>query len=290
MPSEIVTLVDLFTRPEFLAGLVLGTVALVLLLIAPTELRSWGVALAAVVAIGVNLAEGRRLAMTLGVVLLAVGGGLLDGRRVSGERSPLWPWLIVGGGALLVTTRGGLAGDVWLQLAAPMAIVGSGYLMSKWPEGESSPMLGPLFLVTAFGIWVTVPETETARVVLGAAIPLAAATSGHIGARLRAPGAYALAGLLVWIVAVSGIPRPASIVGGWASLGLFLLMPLVVEKGAARLSRWSVFGIHAVMVVLASRVIGLWTNVLPALVAAAALMAVGYVVLTSINRPTASTS
>jgi len=262
----------------------LGAVALVLLLVVPPDLRAWGLALAAVLAIGVNIAEGRRLAMTLGIVLLAVGGVFLDRRR-AGNEPQIWAWLIVGAGALLVTTRGGLAGDVWLQVTAPAAIVAFGYLISFWPRGTLSPMLGPLFLVTAFGIWVTVPDTETARVVLGAAIPLALATSGQIGARLGSPGAFAVAGLLVWVVAESGIPRPASIVGGWASLGVFLLIPLLSEGAVTKMSRWGVFGVHAVMVVLATRVIGLWTNVLPALVASAALMGIGYLALTSIGAP-----
>jgi hypothetical protein len=130
-----------------------------------------------------------------------------------------------------------------------------------------------MMAITAFGIWVTVPETEHARVFLGVAIPMALATMRPVRARISTAGAFALAGLLVWVVAVGGEARPASIIGGWASLGALAILPLVRQGAAALVERRQlvVIGIHVVFVVIASRLIGLWESAVFASVAVLAL-------------------
>jgi dTDP-4-dehydrorhamnose 3,5-epimerase len=105
----------------------------------------------------------------------------------------------------------------------------SGWVMSRWSKVDA-PFLGALFLITAFGIWATVPDTHGARVLLGAAVPLALGTTHLVGARLTSAGAFALAGLVVWIGATGGEARPASIIGAWASLGLLLILPIAMGR------------------------------------------------------------
>ena len=285
MLESLSTLLDLFTRPDFQAGLTAGALGLVILLLISNEEGPapwWGevLSLAALVAIGVVV--GRRLGVGLGVLALGVGGWLLEpGRK---------PWArALGGvaaltGAVMVAWRGGLSDISWLPLLTAIAIVIAGTALSAWSIQLPHIVLGPMMAITAFGIWVTVPETEQARVLLGVALPMAFATLAPARARLSVGGAWALAGTVVWIVAIGGEARPASIIGGWSALGAMAILPLVRPNAGALIRQrpFLVVGIHAVFVLIASRVIGLWDSAVVAViavlfVAVAALLAVGLV-------------
>lgn len=253
------TLADLLRRPQFHAGLLTGLAAWLVVYTLSPRRYGWGVALSAATIIGVHVSVGQRLGTALGLTLLAVGGVLLGGRDNSNQN--LLPWLIIGLGAIVTTVRGGLPGTLWIQFLAPVMIIVSGYWMSGWGNLPQRQLLGPLVAITAFGIWSTVPDTDTARVLLGAAIPLLFATLPSTGLRLSAAGAFPLAGLIVWVAATGGEGRHASIVGAWACLGVLMILPLLRSK-AGRIGPGVVLGGHALFVVVAARLFGLWQEAL----------------------------
>ena len=288
MPQELLTLADLLTRPEFLAGLGAGALATVGVAAARRpEGRGWGLALTAATLVGLSLTVGQRLSLVVGLVLLAAGGWLLDrpGPSTGQPYNPGWPLIVAG--AILVALRGGLSDLVWPWVVGPVVIVGFGSALGLWRTGPHRHLLGPMVLVTAFGIWATVPNTDTARVLLGASTPLALATVRPIAARIGPAGAFALAGLLVAIAIDGGQTRPASIVGAWASIGLLALLPLtvVVTGTKPRLSGAGVLVGHALLVLVASRVVGLRHDALPAAAGVVVLWLIGAFVAMVVGPP-----
>lgn len=257
MNSSIATFIDLLSRPQFHAGLLAGLAAWLVVHTLSPRRYGWGVALSAATIIAVHVSVGQRLGTAVGLTLLAVGGALLRSRDSSNQN--LLPWLIIGLGALLTTVRGGLPGTLWIQFLAPVVIVVSGFWMSDWENLPQRRLLGPLVAITAFGIWSTVPDTDTARVLLGAAIPLLFATLPSTGLRLSAAGAFPVAGIVVWVAATGGEGRHASIVGAWACVGILMLLPLLRSK-ARQIRPGVVLGSHALLVVISARLFGLWED------------------------------
>lgn len=276
MVEELSTLIDLFTRPEFLAGLGSGLVALILVLVfVPADTgRGWGIAVVAATLVGVQLAVGQRVGLMAGLVALIVGGWILEDRRLGGKQASVGAAVVsISLGVLLVTFRSGLPDTRWVILAAAPLIVALGWSMGKWPNSSERHLIGILFLATAFGIWSTVPETNTARVLLGVALPTALISHRGVGAGLTSAGSYALAGLVVWVGATGGAERPGSIIGAWACLGLLALWPLLDAKlGGIR--GWTAVGAHLLWVILSARVFGLWETAVSALVGVISLAGV----------------
>lgn len=270
--QELDTLLDLLGRPEFLAGLLAGAIALVGLF-ATSELglkHAWGLAVSIATVVAIHATIGRRLGFALGIGLLAAGGWWL-GRLDEGEESSRpGAWLVIVAGAWLAATRGDVAPSQWLVLASIGVALGAGYAMSRWGEDDRSDLIGPLFLITAFGIWTTVPETEAARALLGASIPLAIATRPWLGAKLGSAGGFALAGVVVWVAATGGAERTASIVGAWGTLGLLVLYPLM-KAYLENTPTWLIASGHALIVLITARGIGLREDAGPALVLTTAL-------------------
>jgi hypothetical protein len=190
-------------------------------------------------------------------------------------------WLVVALGAAVVVTRGGLTDQVWVRALNAIVILAAGAALTAWARRLPHHLIGPMVAVSAFGIWATVPETEMARAMLGVTIPMAMATTRPTEARLFPAGAFAVSGLFAWVAASGGEARPASIIGGWACLGLLIILPYCRPDPSdlAESRPWVVFGIHAVVVLLASRVIGLWESTLPAMIAAAFLAVLAFLLL-----------
>jgi hypothetical protein len=78
-------------------------------------------------------------------------------------------------------------------------------------------------------------------------------------ARLGAIGAYALVGLLLWVIAWGGRGREGSIVGAVACLGLFLVQPLIRRIGREhrRLTDRSAVLLQSALVFMGARVAGM---------------------------------
>ncbi len=264
MQQSLETLTDLLTRTDFHTGLITGLVALVVLVaflkFGAARFASWGVFLATAGVVGIHLHIGRRLSLILALIAVGVGGWLLDRASSHPDRRVLQAlaWVSVVFGAIIFSTRSGLPDILWVRISAPIVLVLAAVALRKWGEAERREYLGPMFLISAFGIWTTVPATESARILLGAAIPMALGTLRPIGARIYGPGAFALTGLAVWLVARGGEPRPASIIGGWACLGILVAFPLLVRlKPRVEIEMWKVGVAHAITVLVAARIIGL---------------------------------
>lgn len=277
MESSLDTLADLLRRPEFHAGLLAGLAAWLVVYTLSPRRYGWGVALSAATIIGVHVSVGQRLGTATGLTLLTLGGALLSRSRDSSYQKPL-SWLIIGLGATVTTVRGGLPGALWIQFLAPVMIVVSGFWMSRWGNLPQRRLLGPLVAITVFGIWSTVPDTDTARILLGAAIPLLFATLPSTGLRLSAAGAFPLAGIVVWVAATGGEGRHASIVGAWACVGILMLLPLLRSR-AGRIGPGVVLGGHALLVVISARIFGLWQDAAFASLGVLITAAVAYSIL-----------
>lgn len=279
--QELRTLADLLTRPDFLVGAMLGALALVLLYVLPPPWRVWGIPLTVATVIGIDLAVGRRLGMTIGVTLVVVGGALMVPRITDsvGWRSRFHPFgvILILAGSLLTSTRADLEGGMWIPWAIPLVVVAMGTAMGGWARMPSR-LLGPMFLVSAFGIWTTVPETDTARVLLGVSLALAPATLSWIGAKSSVAGTFGVAAVVTWVGATSGDTRPASIVGAWGCLGLVALYPVLYDR-LHHLPEWVIVVTHIVFVVISARIIGLGQEAGPA--AIALTLMIGAVILLS---------
>lgn len=257
MEASLDTVVDLLSRPQFHAGILAGIAAWIVVRTLSTSGRGWGVALSAATIVGINVSIDRRLSTSAGLVLLAAGGVLLERGRDDPDHSPL-PWFVLGVGAVLTTLRGGLPETMWIQFAAPVLLLAVGYWMSVWGVLPHRRLVGPLMAITAFGIWATVPDTDSARVLLGASLTLAIATlprEGHL--RLSPAGSFPLAGTLIWVAATGGEARHGSIIGAWACVGLLLILPLLTER-VKGLPGWLVVGAHVLLIFISSRLFGMW--------------------------------
>jgi len=287
MSESLSTLADLVTRPDFVAGLVAGLVGLGVLFGATREqrdIRWWGGVFALAALVAINTVLERRLGVSSGLFVLGTGGWLVG--PGSDRRARPLGWALIAGGAAIVGWRGGLADIDWLPWLAPVAIVIAGLALSAWSLRLPHNLLGPMIAISVFGIWVTVPETEHARVLLGVAVPMAFATLRPTHAQISTAGAFALAGMVVWVAAIGGDARPGSIIGAWASLGLVAILPLV-QPNVSKLvkeHRWWVIGSHAVFVVIASRLIGLWESATTASIAVVLVSAAAYVWIRSYSR------
>lgn len=283
------TLLDLLTRAEFLVGLILGTFAFGFFLLVkkgPNGLPLWGTAAAGATLAGVFLTIGQRLGLLAGVLLACAGGYLVQGDWFRSQtRSPKggFGWLLVVLGAVVVVSRDDNASASWLSVVGPLVLVGIGIALREWTSFKRRDLLGVLFTITAFGIWTTVPETESARVLLGVSAPMALATVRGVDARIAPPGAFALASVVVWIAASGGSERHGSIVGAIGSLGLLVLLPLLPQAWD-RLSTWIILGLHGFVVLISARVFGLMENALPAGVGVLTTMAIVYVLLMWLAR------
>jgi hypothetical protein len=275
------TLTDLLTRSDFHTGLITGLVALgVLFALTRFEagvFAGWGLILTSAGLVGIHFHIGRRLSLILALLILGAGGWLLDRFASDPDRRILQvlAWVVIVLGGVLFSTRSGIPDIAWVRISAPMVVGLAGVTLRQWTNYEAAKYVGPLFVITAFGIWTTVPSTESARVLLGAAMPMAFGTLPPVGAWVHGPGAFPLSGLAVWVVAFGGEPRPASLIGGWACLGILVALPLLLRNRPwSGIKIWMVVVGHAVIVLLASRVVGLQDSLAVAMVGLGILVAV----------------
>ena len=102
-----------------------------------------------------------------------------------------------------------------------------GALASDFDAFHRRRGFGPAVLwLTCAGVYLTVPDTEGARALLGVTIPLIALVIPRPAATLGAPGIAAMTGIILAIAASEGTPRPGSIVGSFAAFGLLACEPI----------------------------------------------------------------
>lgn len=276
MQGEVTTVTDLLTRAEFLTGFTSAIIGLVLLYFLSREVGrnnaapGWAIIVVLANLVAINASIGRSLSLMLALAAFATGGWILEQRGDLVERAygTALGWGLAAAGAFVLSWRTGLPDEVWVRVSAPLVALFLARTLQKWTEADDQRWLGPMFAISAFGIWTAVPDTDTARALIGSAIPLALATSVRsINARMVGTGAFALAGLVTWVVAVGGEPRPASIIGGWACMGVIAALPYIAGNRTLRtLPPWLLIGGHGFTVLIAARLIGLQWSVATATV------------------------
>lgn len=281
--ESVATVSDLFTRTDFLVGLLAGgaVTAFFIGFGARENRRGWGLGVVVAATVAISYLFALREWLILGLALLTAGGWLLDRpqrppNHPTGDPWRVVAWGVVAVGAVIVTYAAGVEVSPVVAYASPVVVVGGGFLLGRWQDSPHRALLGPLFAITSFGIWVTVPETDLARILLGVSLALAPATLSWAGfRRISTAGGFALVGLVVWVAAMGGETREASIVGSWGALGMLALTPLLGRRSQS-LSSFAIVALHTGLVFLFTRVIGLWMDPGPALAAAAFLVAVAY--------------
>lgn len=210
----------------------------------------------------------------IGLGLLGVAGLVLPWTR----RIPILPALLAVPGALLIV-RSGSPGPPWrdalvvggVSLAAPLL---------AWLDQNAigSPVPTLLIALTAVGVWATVPDTEEVLVLLGAmAIPTLLAWPAGL-TRLGSNGAYALVGLLLWVISWGGRAREGAIIGAVAALGMILVAPpsaRIARRLTTTVAGWAgiwLLGLHLLLVAITSRVAGLQGDPVRAAAIAAATL------------------
>jgi hypothetical protein len=233
----------------------------------------------------------------VGVALLAVVGwcvGAISGVRPTERsigRSTLGlatavmvgvpsSWLVVGRADLAWSAR------VALAFAIPILAV----LISGFDALDRSRRCAALLIaVTCAGVYVTVPDTEQALVLLGAATPCVVLTWPLRTGRVGRAGAFALVGVVTWVATEGGSGRPSSIVGAMACTGLLAVEPLARRVGrreaeASALPALLAIPAHVVLVGIGSRVVGMASTVAQAILIAVAVTLAASVALDRRSR------
>ena len=129
------------------------------------------------------------------------------------------------GAAVVAGSLTGVEGWVRVVVAATGALAGAG--AADFDGAWRGRGLGPvLVLVTAGAVYSTVPDTEAARALVGAALALALLAWPTLQAALGAPGAVTAMCVIAWVVGQDGAARPGAVVGGAGAVGLFVLEPV----------------------------------------------------------------
>jgi hypothetical protein len=213
--------------------------------------------------------------LALGLALLAVGGGLSDLVRAVVLRFVI----VVPGAAFVALALVGV--PRWVKALVFVAIMLGAPLVAASDRRMTRPM-PPLFLVTVVGVYACVPDTEFARILVGAFL-VAALLAFDPELRAVGAGVCAAVGLVVWDAGQEGAARPGAVIGAVACLGVLLLVPVFGRKLRAAdpwsAAAWVVAGVHVVLVLWCSRVAGLRHSalvatalVIPAYVLAAAAL------------------
>jgi len=285
---------DLWNLPEFRAGLSVGGAAILVLLFAgltaPVRASRKPLPLGGgVIAVGAlwSIADNRQLPapVLVGVIGIGAVAGLARTRWVS-------PWrrvVLALPFALLIGFGGELVTDVWARLLVTAAVSAGAMLVADFDETWRREALDPmLFAISAFGVYVAVPDTELVAAVLGASLPLVLIGWPASLASLGRTGAAAAVSLLVWVGAAGGAGRPASIVAVVACLGLLAGAPagkMLLDGALVRVPRLresalllAMVAAHAAIVAAAARVVGPRTSAAVAAVIAVLVGGVSIVI------------
>jgi hypothetical protein len=298
---------DLVQSEGFRAGGLIGTLAALALLLAPRRAGIGGAgivgpgAVASVAAlVGMAVTTSLPGALVGALALLATAACLAQRNRAAAAQR----LLLASPGAVLVAVAADAPDPVWLGPFAIAATAATVTCLGDFLAAPRSPVRGfelALIVVTALGIYATVPETSQATVVVGALVPASVLALRGGPSSLDRANVSALAGLLVWTAAIGGQSRPSSVIGSVVCFGVLIADPPLVQwlsprnrPAAAARARTLVFtlllgGLHVGLVAVGSRVIGLRSSAFEAAVLAVitllvAVVAVGALELTSRAR------
>ncbi len=293
---------DTWNLNEFGAGLAVGAVGSGLLLVAYRA-----------------AAADRGRPLPVAGVLIAFGGLLIIGRTSALPNPVVVGVLGIAAAAVIAALPGvspwygfasavpfawaiGFTGDVvavtWARVLVTASASAGAILATRFDYAwrEEAPGL-TLLVVTAVGMYATVPDTEAIATALGVALPFMVLGWPVRVATLGRPGAAAAVAVLVWAGAVGATGRPASTVGLVACLGLLAGNPLgefLLPHAGAKVRRWprrsqtlAMVISHTLLVIAASRVLGKVSD--PAFAAVLGAILGGIAILVGAQfRPTAS--
>ncbi|MEM9036994.1 MAG: hypothetical protein AAGA99_03275 [Actinomycetota bacterium] len=256
----------------------LGAIAAVLLstVFARGPAGGWPIAvgLVAGVAAGTEEIPSELIAGLIAAMVLEVGGRLvLDGVLPRAVRT-----------AVAIAAAGVVAGvetrDVPVLVAAAILVVPS---LSE--QSRATPRLAPMLVaISAFGIWVTVPDTEQATALLGAAgaVALVGLAGTLVVDRF---GAVACTAALLVTVGLGGGVSQAPLLGGLVAVAALTLSPAVRRILLRAPIAPVVAAVHVVVAVLAARMAGLSETGTAAAAIGVAAGTGGLLVLTLVSRP-----
>ncbi len=279
-------------RPEMFAGLAAGVIAAVACAVAALILRRRPLPVAGLAIAAAFLAVLRPPTP----VLIAVG--LLAAIGIAGDLRPslipLAGALAIGPATLLVFS-GDVFEPLWGRIAGVAAISIGGGLAAWSEQRRPSSWAGPILAAgSALGVFIVVPDTERALVLLGAALPVALLGWPLRLARLGTGGVLSFVGVLVWVVLRDGATRDSAIVGGLAALGVLVAEPVAVLLGrlfsgawSPPVSDWLLVATDAVVVLLAGRLAGTLDSAEDAVLVAGLVLAGAVALLTAaeLRRP-----
>ncbi len=291
-------LIDLLDTTYFQSGLRFGLIGLgvglliTLALRRPRPLPIGGLLIfAAVVAAFWRLEEfGRGPVQAIGLILV----GVVAVRLFKGSDLLVAAGSIPGSVWLAVSTE--VTDLTWVRVVVAILIPVGGYLINDFEKRHAGLGLGVIFFSLAvLGVFLAVPDTEWALVLIAVTTPITFLAWPRPRVSLGVEGAYMSLAVFILITAQGGGPRPASIVGGLACLGLLLIEPVLLffQPRIVRLTSWPrrdwkgavVASVPQVVVVaICSRIAARFTNELPALIVVVLAYAVTVVIAVTASR------
>ena len=265
--------------PEFSAGIWAAVLAMVCGLVSATLCRRAGVQLPIPVA-GVLIVVSAAMAflytghllpgLATALILLLLCGVLAE----RSAASVVGRALLLAPGAAILATLPALSPlvPVWVLLLLGTVTALGGALVADADRYAREFGAGPVCLaVTVVGVYLTVPDSHLALVLLPLILAVALLAWPVVLLRLGAGGSGAVVGLLLFVVVVGGRGRLSAVIGGTACLGLLVAEPLAraLRGGRSVLDRLPATPTSAVMiglaqlgvVLLVSRVAGLRPDV-----------------------------
>ena len=301
---------DLTQSAQFETGLIFGCLAVaVTLLIATVARRETRPAIAgigtAVAALAALQGWGPFTAalhldtdVVVGIGALAAGGLAIQVfDRNARYLPPVHALLLAPGGAALGWAFRD-ARPTWVPVAIGLAAPIFAVTTIDLDRFHRRRGFGPaMMIITICGVYVTVPDTEGSRALVGAALPLIALVLPRPLATLGAMGSAAMVGVVLAVAATEGAPRPGAIVGAFAGFGFLVIEPVARRimpelKGRDGHDPTDHFRNTTLAVVLqgfivawATRVAGMSREVLPALLTAMVGVVAGLWTSARLPRP-----
>ena len=188
--------------------------------------------------------------LVLSLAMLLLSGWLLTHRSAH-----IQPLIIACLGAGCLGVGAGLLafgpqpvpGPLWIRAGLVAATPAVAWSLASFDQRHGS-LTVPLLVLTAAGIYVTTPDTEQSQVLLAAAVGVGT-ISWLLAARLGSMATPALAGLILWTVAVDGRGRHAALIAAGGCLGLLVCEPLAGLLPTVRGRSWPSRGRWAGLVI-----------------------------------------
>ena len=224
------------------------------------------------------------LALPIGLVLLAVS------QRASDRLGhPLWARAAFAiPGVALISFATGLPGTSLALVVGAATLALTPIVASFESSWARLRLTFPFMAMSSLGVYYTVPDPEEAMVLVG--VTLALVPLVLVPAASRTTGfnsSVCWVAVVAWVSASGGFGRESAVVGGILALGLPALEPLArhllpglaFRLGSTASTRALFLVLHALLVVAASRIVGLQESLALSILLAIALLAVGLITL-----------